>query len=164
MSNWLSGILSFGRSRLVAPLSLYNKLFDPQPRFNDYFGDKNKLTAALTSPALLKVISLQCDLFSLGQIYVYNKKGKQLDNDPFLEMIEKPNPFQTQSQFLWDFMFWNMLGNAYAYIDSKVVKSGNKMYWLVPDKIEFPLSFEKEMDKIVENLFNDFFNNFTILY
>lgn len=118
------------------------------PMFNNYSDDIKKLNVVLSNPALLKVVSLQCDLFSLGKIYVY-KNGKEIENDPFIEMIKKPNPYQRGSQFLWDFMFWNMIGNDYIYIDSKIVSSNNKMYILEHNKMDFPNEMKKRSDKLI---------------
>src|SRR5690606_1977178 len=100
-----------------------------------------------SNPALLKVVSLQCDMFSLGKVYVY-KDGKSIP-DPFLEMIKKPNPFQRETQFKWDFMFWNMIGNSYVYADSYIPTANNKLYILENHKIKFPTEMESYKDKII---------------
>lgn len=118
------------------------------PMFNNYGDDIKKLQIVLSNPALLKVISLQCDLFSLGKVYVY-KNGKSIDKDPFLDMFNRPNPYQRSSQFLWDFMFWNMIGNSYIYIDSKIVSNENKMYLLEHNKMNFPNEMNKRSDKLI---------------
>lgn len=104
----------------------------------------------LSNPAVLKVFCLQCDLFSMGKVTVEQDK-EELESDPFLTLVGKPNPFtQTQSQFLWDFMFWNMLGTSYCYVDSAVVdRKGNKLYFLNPAQLEFPYEFERIKDKLV---------------
>lgn len=119
--------------------------------FNAYGRDKEKLAMVLSNPAVLKVFSLQCDLFSMGKVTVKDAKDQPLPDDPFLALINKPNPYtKTESQFLWDFMFWQMLGTAYCYVDSKVVdKKGNKMYFLDPSKIEWPPELETEKDKMI---------------
>lgn len=107
----------------------------------------------LSNPAMLKVIALQCDLFSMGYVCVKDKEGKEIENDPFLTLLKNPNPFQGSSQFLWDFMFWNMLGNDYCYVDSKIVdRTGNKMYFLDPSKMEWPADAQQNADKL---LFSD---------
>lgn len=105
----------------------------------------------LSSPAVLKVFTLQCDLFSRGRVCVQDANGEEIEDDPFLTLIRDPNPFtKTESQFLWDFMFFNMLGTSNVYVDSKVVdRKGNKIYYLDPSKIEWPLSFERKKDKMV---------------
>ncbi len=119
--------------------------------FNRYHSDKEKLAIILSNPAALKVFCLQCDLFSMGLVGVEDiNTGEDLPNDPFLSLIKNPNPLQSQSQFLWDYMFWTMLGTAYCYVDSSIVdRKGNKMYFLEPHKIEWPQSLEKEKDKLI---------------
>lgn len=113
----------------------------------------NRINMVLQSPAALKVFSIQCDLFSMGKVTV-EQNDKPLEEDPFLDLISNPNPFtDTESQFLWDFMFYNMLGAAYCYVDSKVVDglSRNYLYLLEPHKIEWPESFRLNKDKLLRS-------------
>lgn len=118
------------------------------PRFNDYGSDKEKLAIILKNPAVLKVFKLQCDLFSLGKIYVYKGEDEQPD-DIVLKMLGNPNPMQSQSQWLWDFMFWVMAGTGYVYLDSDIAKEDNITYMLDPSKMEWPREVEKMQDKLV---------------
>jgi len=143
MGNWIQRLL--GIDELVMQI---NRQLNGTAEYNDYSNDVQKINVIFSNPALLKVIALQCDLFSLGQVYVY-KDGKIVENDPFLSMIKKPNMFQNQSQFLWDVMFWNMIGNTYNYCESKFVDDDNNLYILENNKIEFPLEMVKLKDKIV---------------
>lgn len=127
----------------------YFNMFTPSASFASLDSVEQKLNIVLSNPALLKVICLQCDLFSLGKIYVY-KDGKEVKDDPFLNLISSPNPFDQQNQFLWSFMFWNMIGNSYVYIDSSIVeKPNNKIYILESRKIEFPSSMDDMSDKLL---------------
>jgi hypothetical protein len=120
------------------------------PQFNDYTRDADKIKAIFSNPALLKVFSLQCDLFSLAKPYVYNKKGIEQPDDPALDRINNPNPMQSRADWLWCYMFWKMCGNAYLYTTSKVVERDNApMYWLENHKIEWPASMDKEKDKLI---------------
>ncbi len=135
-------------------------------QFNTYQKDVEKLAAVLSNPAALKVFSLQCDLFSLGEVYVKDMNDKVLENDPFITLIHNPNPFQCKSQFLWDFMFMTMLGNDYCYSDSAIVeKPGNKLYHLINHKIEWPQSMERNKDKLIfsDDAVNEFKKQ-TIVY
>lgn len=131
------------------------RLWGTAPQFNTYTEDIEKLQVCFSNPALLKVICLQCDLFSLGRVYVYNdgggkKKGSMVKDDPAIDRVNKPNYMQSRTQWLWDYMFWKMLGNANLYMESDVVERDNApMYWLEPGKIEFPLVMEKFKDKLV---------------
>jgi hypothetical protein len=146
-SNVIPDFLRFGSKDKTFFFRGYNFL-SVTPAFNSYGKDLDKLKKVFSSPALCKVITLNCDLFSLGKIYVY-KDGKDVENDAFLSMINTPNPFQSTQQFLWDYMFWNMVGNAYLYIDSDVVSNSNKLYWLTPSQMEFDSNFEEYKDKLI---------------
>lgn len=120
------------------------------PQFNDYTEDTAKIQAIFSNPALLKVFSLQCDLFSLARPYVYNRRGVEVPDDPALDRINNPNYMQDRASWLWCYMFWKMVGNAYLYTNTKVVERDNaNMYWLENHKIEWPLSLEKEKDKLI---------------
>lgn len=124
-------------------------LFDPNSDFGSYTSDKRKLEAVFTNPAVLKVFKLQCDMFSLAKPYVY-LDGKVKKNDPVLNLLKNPNPFQQKSQYLWDYMFWKMIGNVYCYVDSDSVASEtNKSYFLDSAKITFPQYLTDSKDKIV---------------
>lgn len=126
------------------------QLLNNAVEFNRYYEDKEKLTAALTNPALLKVMALQCDMFSLAKIYIKDRNGNYVDSHPFLDWIEKPNPLQSKSQFLWDWMFWLMLGNSYMYIDNRVLGTPNNYaYMMTPYKLDFPVSLDQDRDKLI---------------
>lgn len=126
------------------------RFWGASPQFNDYSGDVAKLTAIFSNPALLKVICLQCDLFSLAKPYVYNKKGVAQEEHPALDRLDSPNPMQTYSQWMWDYMFWKMIGNAYLYMDSNDINRDNApMYWLESHKIDWPLELQKKKDHLV---------------
>ena len=124
-------------------------MIDASTKFNNWANEDEKLKAILSNPAAMKVFALQCDLFSMGKLFVYDKNEKPIENDPFLEMIKKPNHFQTESQFLWDYMFYLMLGTDYIYADSKVVSNKNKLYHLNPAKIHWPESLNRYKDKLI---------------
>lgn len=127
---------------------LFSRLYSSSPQFNDYTTDRRKLEVIFSNPALLKVVCLQCDLFSLGKIYIYKGDVEQ-DKDPLLQVFKKPNPFQYQSQLLWDYMFWVMVGNGYLYVDSNVPTAENKLYFLDPSKMEWPQELIKAKDKLI---------------
>lgn len=126
------------------------RFWNASPIFNDYSKDIEKIKVIFSNPALLKVFCLQCDLFSLAKVYVYDLDDELIEDDPALARFANPNPLQAGSQFLWDYCFWKMVGNAYLYMSSDLVERDNApMYWLENHKIEWPLSLEKEKDKLI---------------
>lgn len=153
-----------GLAGLDEVITYVNKVLNGNAEYCNYGSDAAKLKVIFSNPALMKVFSLQCDLFSLGKVYVY-KDGKEVDNDPFIDMIKKPNPFQRQSQLLWDYMFWNMIGNTYCYVESRIPDTDNMMYILQNDKITFTPELDSYKDSIVlSSSMNDSINNLTLLY
>lgn len=108
-----------------------------------------KLAVVFSNPAALKVFALQCDLFSMGKLSVWNN-GEPDPDDPVLKLLKKPNPRQTGRQLLWDYMFWLMFGNAHLYVDSKLAdKENNKLYFLNNQKMEYPRKMIEDADKLV---------------
>lgn len=110
--------------------------------------EREKLNAVLSNPAVLTVIKYQCDMFSLGNI-VAMRNGKELPNDQLVSLLKHPNPFQSNRQFLWDYMFWNMLGTAYLHTTSKIIKDNTSLYWLNPAQLIWDDALLKKLDKIV---------------
>jgi len=127
----------------------FSSIVGVAPVFNNYGETEQKLKAILSNPALLKVFCLQCDMFSLGKITV-SKNGIEDPNDPLIKLFNRPNKYQSRSQFLWDFMFWTMLDTSYCNISSSIAENeDNSMYYLDPTKIEWPDIIKKAQDKFV---------------
>lgn len=123
--------------------------YNASPQFNDYTSDLDKYNAVWSNPAFCKVVCLQCDLYSLGKVKVKDLKGNVIDNDPVLALFNDPNYMQSRSQFLWDSMFHYMQGNVYCYMDSNIPSVDNILYFLEAHKIEWPIAFDKQKDKLI---------------
>ncbi|MGB0896892.1 MAG: phage portal protein [Flavobacteriaceae bacterium] len=120
-----------------------------------------KLKYMLTNPALAKVVNLNCDVFSLAEI----KRKDEKENDPLIALLKNPNYFQSQRQFLWNYRFWIMFGNAYLKPSSKRLDSEyQQIYWLEPTKLDWG-DAHKKLDKMVmsKSAYNDALNT-TIKY
>lgn len=103
----------------------------------DKINDAQKIQTAIENPAFLKILSLNCDLFSLGKINSYeNDKLKERD---FLYGLKKrPNFYQTWTQFDWEYMFYRMIfGYAVLRRSGNILNDSNQLYWLNPAKIQF---------------------------
>lgn len=119
--------------------------------------EKKRLNAVLNNPAALKVFKLQCDMFSLAEITAVSKSGKLRENDPLHKHLKRPNVYQTQRQFLWDYMFWTMLGTSYLYTSSKVLNDNTSQYFLDPTRFVWTEELLNKMDKniISKQSYND---------
>lgn len=96
----------------------------------------------------MTVFNINCDLFSLGEPLVKDNNGEIIEDHPLLKVLNNPNAFQGVNDILWDFMFWNMIGNAYLYVDSKNDIENNSLYFLNNTKIEFPQKMLDNADKL----------------
>lgn len=117
--------------------NIFYTMFSSSTALGKVISDNEKLKVVTNSPALLKVISLDCDIFSLGKINQY-KEGKVKEYDFLYSLSKKPNLTQTWTQFLWDYKFWlNIFGVAYLYNpnDSKQISDTNSLQWLNPVNI-----------------------------
>lgn len=112
-----------------------------------YLSYEDKVRMVFSNPAVLSVFKLQCDLFSLAKAGIEDANGVVTYDDQVLKLLKKPNPFQTQRQFLWDFMFWNMIGCSNLLTRSRVMGTRNVMYWLCNDQMTFPPDLLRKLDK-----------------
>lgn len=131
--NWV-----FGQKKLF----IGGKSYSPTASFSGLDPD---IQTILKHPVLTRIFSLQCDLFSLGKFQVKDNQGNFIDNDPFLKLIEKPNLFEDESEFLWVFMFNLMLGNSYIYANSRVIDNSNlTLSILENDRVEIDYSLSQK--------------------
>ena len=146
--NWLrKNIYNLVRPERMGSSTFFERV-DGSTSFDSLLDKREKLEAVLSSPAVLSVFKLQCDLFSLGKV-------REVDNEnstaAILQKLKHPNPFQGGRQFLWDYMFYLMLGNAYLEAGSKIITPENNIYWLNNANIEFD---DRLLDKLDKHYFS----------
>jgi len=162
IANWL------GYDRFVNPIYFerYSSQFvDPVTDYTEFSDDIRKLEVVFSNPAALKVFQISCNMFSMAKPFAYKDDVEQ-KNDPFVNWLKKPNPMQQRNQWLWDYKFWKMIGNAYGYANSHIAGNSNlKMYWLDSSKITMPVEMQDMRDKIILSAANETkINNFNIQY
>lgn len=135
----------------------YYELFSGNKTNTSILTEKQRLDAVLCNPAALKVFKLQCDMFSLAKIEAYSESGKVKKNDPLVNLLQRPNLYQSQRQYLWDYMFWTMLGTSYMYSNSKSISDNTKLYWLDPTRFVWTDEILNAMDRnlLSKQTYND---------
>lgn len=129
--------------------NIFYTMFSSSTALGKVIPDNEKLRVVTNSPALLKVISLDCDIFSLGKINQY-QEGKVKEYDFLYSLSKKPNITQTWTQFLWDYKFWlDIFGVAYLYNpnNSSAIKDNNSLQWLNPVNIVWDSNTENKLKK-----------------
>jgi len=119
--------------------NIFYTMFSSSTALGKVIPDRYKLKAVTENPALLKVIALDCDIFSLGKINQY-QDGKLKEIDFLYGETKRPNLLQSWTQFDFDYKFWlNIFGTAYLYNpnNSKVLTENSSLQWLNPCNIEW---------------------------
>lgn len=129
--------------------------------------DNMKLNAVCNNPALLKVIALDCDIFSLGKVNKY-QEDKIKEVDFLYSLTKQPNLLSSWTQFFWNYKFYlNIFGEAYLYNpnNSKVLSDNNSLQWLDPSKIDWSSVTIRKLQSFIfsKATFNEVFKN-TITY
>lgn len=147
--------------------NIFYTMFSSMAGLGKKIPDNMKLNAVCNNPALLKVIALDCDIFSLGKVNQYQEdKIKEVD---FLYSLKKqPNLLSSWTQFFWNYKFYlDIFGEAYLYNpnNSKVLSENNSLQWLDPSKIDWsPVTVRKLQAFIFSKAtFSEVFKN-TITY
>lgn len=143
--------------------NIFYTMFSSSTALGKAIPDADKLRVVLNNPALLKVISLDCDIFSLGKINQYqDEKLKQID---FLySESKKPNLLQNWTQFNWDYKFWlDIFGTAYLYNpnNSKVLSDSSNIQWLNPCNFDWDSSLIQKLQALIlsKQTYNDIFKS-----
>lgn len=150
----------FDRKKLFIGLDT----FSPRPVFGDL---ELSYSEIVKHPILAKIFSMQCDLFSLGKFHVKDSDGNIIEDDYFLDLIKRPNPFEDETEFLWVYMCNLMLGDAYIYTNSKVLDEYNfvNLSILDRDRIEIPEEVSRKSKELIKKRTDaDFFDKATIKY
>lgn len=147
--------------------NVFYTMFSSSSALGKVIPDDDKLRIVLNNPALLKVIALDCDIFSLGKINKYqDEKIKEVD---FLySETKKPNMFQSWTQFDYDYKFWlNIFGTAYLYNpnNSKVLNENSNIQWLNPCNFQWDSGLIQKLQALIlsKQSYNDIFKN-SVLY
>jgi len=147
--------------------NIFYTMFSSSSALGKVIPDADKLRIVLNNPALLKVIALDCDIFSLGKINKYqDEKIKEVD---FLySETKKPNMFQSWTQFDYDYKFWlNIFGTAYLYNpnNSKILNENSNIQWLNPCNFQWDSSIVQKLQALIlsKQSYNDIFKS-SVLY
>lgn len=131
--------------------NIFYSLFNSSRGVANKISDANKLDKVMSNPALLKVVVLDCDIFSMGKINKYND-GKLIEKDFLYSLTPKPNFLQSWTQFNWDYKFWlDIYGKAYLYNPngSTSLNENTSIQWLNPCKITWNDTYIKKLQTFI---------------
>ena len=113
----------------------FYKIWSSLTGYGSYATTTEKITAYHTNPALHKVISLIQNVGSLANFNLYI--NDKLTTKNYLYTLKaKPNPYQSWTDFVNEFLFWNSIGTAYYFKDSGTNELNRNSYWLNHDNFD----------------------------
>ena len=107
---------------------------------NDSFGnEKDFINWSLSNPVLFSVISTRAKVFSQMHISCIDAKGETVENNEIVNLLAKPNYFQSQSDFLYQYMwFLSTQGENFIYkIQPLSTQKPKAIYNLIPTELDF---------------------------
>lgn len=154
--------LNFGYGNNSQPISvetdlngnLFYTVWSSDTALGKEIPDRDKIKVVTRNPALLKVVSLDCDIFSLGKVNKYDE-GKLIEKDFLYSEKKKPNLKQSWTQFFWDYKFYlDIYGVAHLYNpnNSKILNDNSSLQWLDPSRLEWSPSL---LDKLKAFVFSN---------
>lgn len=142
LANWALGTISnWFRPRQVGGVWFYG--------LSDYsaFKELEYLNSFNEIPELNAIINYKARAFSAGVIRALDSKGNEIENDPIVTLLKKPNWFQSEKEFLRQTkLFHEIFGNEYVYsffgVGSKPIKT-KAIYTLPPNLVRCEYESEK---------------------
>jgi hypothetical protein len=93
-----------------------NQWFYPISLNSGTFSDIDCLESFMCVPELNAIINLKARYFSHGVLKVVNKQGKEIKSHHYNALLQKPNWFQAQKEFMMQTkLFHEIYGNEYLY-------------------------------------------------
>ena len=110
---------------------------------------KDYLKKAIENPVLMTVLAMRCKLFSQMKITHLNKDGEVIENSEYIKLLQTPNYFQSQEDFLFQLMwFQSAVGTNLSYQIKPFSTSVPKaIYNLIPSEID--LKKTQEIKKFI---------------
>ena len=130
--------------------NVFYSLFNGFGGLANRISDREKLKKVCENPALLKVISLDCDIFSLGKVNKF-QEGKLIEEDFLYSLIKKPNLMQSWTSFFWDYKWWlNVCGTSVLYNPNNSKNIGNtSLQFLNPSNITYNDTLIRKLQKFI---------------
>ena len=94
----------------------WSYFIDPVTQFRST-GDH--LNLSLTNIALFTAFDMRTTMFSRARVFVEGKDGKEIEDDPFLKLLQNPNFCESQSDFLKKHLWFKSLGTAMTRVMPK---------------------------------------------
>lgn len=123
------------KKALTGEFAFQNGTFIPINNTGDYTSNITAVTAYNKIPVLYKIVTTIAELMSEASIEQKERKegGQEVEYTDFLNLLEEPNPYQSQSDFIIELGTYMMLrGEFYIYTEKGLIGNSNIYMWSIP--------------------------------
>ncbi len=103
-----------------------------------FANSKNFLEMSLSNPVLMAIIAVRSKIYSQMRItHINENTGEIIKNSPYIKLLQKPNYFQSQEDFLFQEMWFKSACGTNLTYEVKPFKDPLALFNLIPDGIDF---------------------------
>lgn len=116
---------------------------------NDFVNNEKYLAMSLDNPVLMTICAIRSALYSQMEIKHVDKNGKVIENSPYIKLIQQPNYFQSQNDWLFQQMWFLSTVGTNFILEKKAFTNDvpKALFNLVPSEIDLNKAYK--VDKFI---------------
>lgn len=106
---------------------------------SDFTNSTKYLEMSLNNPVLMTIVAFRSSLYSQMKIKHLDAKGNEVENSPYIALLNNPNYFQSREDFLFQQMWFLSTAGTNNIYQKKVFSNSIPvgMYNLIPTEIDY---------------------------
>jgi hypothetical protein len=116
---------------------------------NDFVNSDKYLAMSLDNPVLMTICAIRSALYSQMEIKHVDKNGKVIENSPYIKLLQQPNYFQSQNDWLFQQMWFLSTAGTNFILERKAFLNDvpKAIFNLIPSEID--LNKAHKLDKFI---------------
>jgi len=116
---------------------------------NDFVNSDKYLAMSLDNPVLMTICAIRSALYSQMEIRHIDSNGKVIENSPYIKLLQQPNYFQSQNDWLFQQMWFLSTAGTNFILERKAFLNDvpKAIFNLIPSEID--LNKAHKLDKFI---------------
>lgn len=105
---------------------------------NDFINNDKYLAMSLNNPVLMTICAIRSSLYSQMEIKHVDRNGKIIENSPYIKLLQQPNYFQSQNDWLFQQMWFLSTAGTNFILEKKAFSNDvpKAIFNLIPSEID----------------------------
>ena len=105
---------------------------------NDFINNDKYLAMSLNNPVLMTICAIRSALYSQMDIKHVDRNGKVIENSPYIKLLQQPNYFQSQNDWLFQQMWFLSTAGTNFILEKKAFTNDvpKAIFNLIPSEID----------------------------